>query len=147
MSGVICAVRGGPHSQPTIECAINLAQEHHCPLYFLYVVNIEFLARTIISRANLISKEMRHMGEFILLTAQAMAEKHGIQASSIVREGDVSEEMIALCHETGADYVVVGRPHVRTEENVFTHEALQKFSDRIKAETGASVVYPEAGIP
>lgn len=143
MSGVICAVRGGPHSQPTIDCAVDLAIEHACPLHFLYIVNIEFLARTSLSRASTVSKEMRFMGEFIVLAAQAAAEKRGVEANSVVREGNVNDEIIALCHETGADYVVVGRPHVKGEENVFTHELLQEFGDRITQETGARVIYPE----
>jgi nucleotide-binding universal stress UspA family protein len=147
MSGVICAIRGGPHSHPTIDCAIDLAIEHDCPLQFLYAVNVEFLARASLSRPDTITKEMHHLGEFIVLAAQTAAEKRGIKASGVVREGDVSEEIIALCHETGADYVVVGRPHHRVQESVFTHDLLQKFADRIQKETGARVVYPEAGIP
>ena len=147
MSGVICAIRGGPHSQPTIDCAINLSIEHRCPLHLLYVVNIEFLARTSLSRVNTISKEMHNMGEFIVLAAQTAAEKRGVTANSVVREGNVSDEIVALCQETGADYVVVGRPHIKGEENVFTHDLLQQFSDRIEEETGARVVYPEAGTP
>ena len=147
MSGVICAIRGGPHSQPTIDCALNLAIEHNCTLHFLYVVNLEFLARTSLSRVDTISKEMHYMGEFIMLATQTAAEKRGVKASGVVREGDVSEEIIALCHETGATYVVVGKPHTKIEENVFTNDLLQQFSDRIEKETGARVVYPEAGLP
>ena len=147
MSGLICAIRGGPHSQPTINCAIDIASEHHLPLYFLYVVNIDFLARTSLSRADTITKEMHYMGEFIVFSAQTAAERRGIKANGVVREGNVSEEIIALCHETRADYVVVGKPHTRVEENIFTHDLLQQFSDRIQKETGARVVYPEAGIP
>jgi nucleotide-binding universal stress UspA family protein len=147
MSGVVCAIRGGPHSQPTIDCAINLALEHRCPLHFLYVVNVEFLSRTSLSRTSTITKEMLYMGEFIVLAAQAAAEKHDVKAKGVVREGNVSEEIVALCHETGADYVVVGRPHTKTERNVFSQELLHQFSDRIEKETGARVVYPEAGAP
>ena len=44
MSGVICAVRGGPDSQSTVARAIALARESGLPLYFLYVVNLDFLA-------------------------------------------------------------------------------------------------------
>ena len=44
MPGILCAVRGGPASQPTIAKAIALAQETGLPLYFLYVVNLDFLS-------------------------------------------------------------------------------------------------------
>jgi nucleotide-binding universal stress UspA family protein len=147
MSGVICAIRGGPHSQPTIDCAINLAIEHRCPLHFLYVVDIEFLARASVVRVSTISKEMHSMGEFIMLAAQTAAEKRGAKADGVVRDGNVVDEIVALCHETGADFVIVGKPHTKVEENVFTHDLLQQFSDRIEKETGARVIYPETGMP
>jgi nucleotide-binding universal stress UspA family protein len=145
MSGVVCAIRGGPHSRPTIDRAISLAKENACPLHFLYVVNIEFLSRTSISRIHIITKEMRQMGDFILLSAQAGAEARGVIAHGVVREGEVFDEIVALCRETASNYVVLGRPHAtgEEEENVFTHELLQQFGQRIEEETGAKVVYPE----
>ena len=39
MSGIVCAIRGGPDSQPTIRRAISLAKETNLSLYFLYVIN------------------------------------------------------------------------------------------------------------
>ncbi|MCB0240075.1 MAG: hypothetical protein KDH08_15830, partial [Anaerolineae bacterium] len=77
MSGIVCAVRGGPASQPTVSRSIALAAETGLPLYFLYVVNLEFLDHTASSRTHTISKEMAEMGEFILMAAQAKAEAQG----------------------------------------------------------------------
>ena len=71
MSGILCAIRGGPNSQPTIEQAVVLAQETGLPLWFLYVVNLGFLTHTSTSRVRTISEQMHQMGEYILLTAQA----------------------------------------------------------------------------
>ena len=51
MPGIVCAVRGGPASQPTIEKAIALALETGLPLCFLYVVNLDFLSQTPTSRS------------------------------------------------------------------------------------------------
>ena len=87
------------------------------------------------------------MGEFIVFSAQATAEKRGVQAFGVVRDGSVRDEIVALCRKTGADYVVVGRPHDKGKENNFTREKLRKFSGRIEEETGARVVYPEAETP
>ncbi|RMF49572.1 MAG: universal stress protein, partial [Anaerolineae bacterium] len=46
MSAIVCAIRGGPASQPTIRRAIALALETSLPLHFLYVVNLDFLSST-----------------------------------------------------------------------------------------------------
>ena len=141
MSGIVCAIRGGPASRPTIKKAIHLAKETELPLYFLYVVNLDFLTFTSSSRIHLISKQMHDMGEFILITAQAKAQAKGVQAEGIVRQGNIREEIVALCLETGADYVVLGKPTTQSEEeNVFTREHLDEFAQNLSAESGAEIV-------
>ena len=67
MPGIVCAVRGGTDSQATIAEAIDLAQGTGLQLYFLYVVNLDFLVRTSVGRTHTISEQMHQMGEFILL--------------------------------------------------------------------------------
>lgn len=145
MSGIVCAVRGGPDSRPTIEKAIELAKENGLALYFLYIVNIDFLDHTIRSRVQTISQQMQQMGEFILLTAQATAKEKGIESQGIVRHGNVTEEISNLCHEIKADYLVIGRPKFHVEDNLFTEALQDEFIERIEAQTGAKVVIPEAG--
>lgn len=146
MSGIVCAIRGGPDSQPTIARAIALAQETDLPLYFLYVVNLDFLSHTSSSRIHTISQEMHQMGEFILLTAQSSAAGQGVTAQGMVRHGNVEEEIIGLCHEVAADYLVIGRPQVQQEESLFTHDRLARFVERTEEQTGARVVLTDGGL-
>ncbi|MFN2188573.1 MAG: universal stress protein [Candidatus Promineifilaceae bacterium] len=141
MSGIVCAIRGGPHSQSTIDRAISLAREKELPLYFLYVVNLDFLAYTTSTRTHTINQEMEQMGEFILLTAQSRAAGQGMEAEGIVRHGIVGEEIVELCKELNADYLVLGRPQLEDEEaNVFTHARLKAFADFVKEQSGAETV-------
>jgi nucleotide-binding universal stress UspA family protein len=144
MSGIVCAVRGGPDSRATIEKSIALAKEFELPLYFLYVVNIDFLDHTIRSRVQTISQEMQQMGEFILLTAQAAAKTKGIEAQGVVRHGNVTHEISSLCHEAKADYLVIGRPKFHLEDSLFTETLLAEFIQRVEEQTGARVILPEA---
>jgi nucleotide-binding universal stress UspA family protein len=144
MSGIVCAIRGGPDSQPTIVKAIALAQESSLPLHFLYVVNVDFLDHTIRSRVHTIIQEMQQMGEFILLTAQASAQAQGIVAQGDVRHGVVTHEINSLCHEIQADYLVIGRPKFHLEDSLFTEKLLTEFIERVEAQTGARVILPEA---
>jgi nucleotide-binding universal stress UspA family protein len=139
VSGIICAIRGGPASRPTIVKAIELAKEHHLPLYFLYVVNLEFLTHTASSRVHTISRELNQMGEFILLAAQTEAETNGVTAQGFVRQGIIWDEIISLGQEFQVDYVVLGKP-LEQEDNFSTFEFLQIFSERIENEVGADVV-------
>lgn len=145
MSGIVCAIRGGPDSQATITQAIALAKETGLKLYFLYVVNLDFLSRTSSSRVHTISEEMHQMGEFILLTARTAATEQGISAEGIVRHGKVVEEIIGLCRELTANYVVIGLPQSEREENVFTQALLRQFVEQMEQQTGAQVVMTEGG--
>jgi nucleotide-binding universal stress UspA family protein len=140
MSGIVCAIRGGPDSQATIAQAIALAQQTGLPLHFLYVVNLDFLLRTTSSRVHTISEQMHQMGEFILSVAQDSAAAQGITAQGVVRHGKIREEIINLCHDLAAEYLVLGQPRVQREEHIFTHDQLTEFIERTETETGAKVV-------
>jgi nucleotide-binding universal stress UspA family protein len=140
MSGIVCAIRGGPDSQPTIKTAIDLAGKTGQTIYFLYVVNLDFLTFTSTSRVQVAAQEMRQMGEFILLTAKAQAEEKGTQAEGVVRKGQVREEIINLCREISADYLILGHPRGKVEVDVFTHEHLDQFAQHIEEESGAKAV-------
>ena len=143
MSGIVCAIRGGPASSSTTKKSIQLAADTGLLLYFLYVVNLDFLSRTESSRVQAVSKELHEMGEFILLTAQEETNNHNIQAKAIVRQGKVSEQIIKLCQELNADYVVLGKPRGHEKNDVFDHEQIKQFSHRIQSECGVNVVFAE----
>jgi nucleotide-binding universal stress UspA family protein len=140
MSGIICAVRGGPDSQPTIEKGIELARETKKPLYFLYVVNLEFLSHTQSSRVSTISDELDQMGEFILLMAQDKAKKRDVDAKGIVKHGNVSEEIVGLAEEISAEYVVLGLPTGKEDTNVFAIDRIKEFGKQIEEQCGAMVM-------
>lgn len=143
MPGIVCAIRGGPASQPTIEKAISLAGETELQLHFLYVVNLDFLTHTESSRTGFISDEMDQMGEFILLTAQEKAKLQNIVAKGIVRHGQVSDEIISLAKEIQADYVVLGLPQGIEENDVFENDMIKKLCARIETEAHAKVIFAE----
>lgn len=127
---------------PTIAQAVNLAQETELPLYFLYVVNLDFLTRTMTSRVGIVAEQMRQMGESILLAAQAQATAQGISAKAEVRHGDIGEKIAGLCHDLDADYLVLGQPQPQGEDNVFSHAQLVEFIEHLEERTGARVVLP-----
>jgi nucleotide-binding universal stress UspA family protein len=140
MGGIVCAIRGGPSSRATIARAVALAQETNQPLWFLYVVDLSFLARTSTSRVRTIREQMEQMGESILQAAQARADVQDVKASAAVRHGDVGDEIVSLCRELQADYLVLGQPDGEPENNVFTRARLEQFRQRMEEETGSKLV-------
>ena len=143
MSGIVCAIRGGPASQTTIRKSIEMASESGLPLYFVYVVNLDFFSHTTRSRVHTVSQEMHEMGEFILLTAQAKADAQGVKAEGIVRHGLVINEIITLCQEIAASYVILGEPRGQGEVDNLAHEHLTQIGERITKESGAKVILVE----
>ncbi len=144
MSGIICAIRGGVLSQSTIQRAIIQAKQTNIPIYFLYVVNLDFLEHSQHSRTQVLKQEIRSMGEYICLKAQIEAKRDGTEAFISVREGKVTEEIIALSHEIQADYVVLGRPQGDGESNQFDDNMLNEFGLYLESQTGAEVIYAQA---
>jgi nucleotide-binding universal stress UspA family protein len=144
MGGILCPIRGGPGSRGALAAGITLAKENKETLHFLYVVNLDFLNLTERGRTQVISDEMRGMGEFILLRAQAMAEKEGVEAQWTVRQGNVMEEIMAMAKEIQASHIILGKPK-HEEQNDFTMEHLQTFVQHLEEQTGAKVVLAEPG--
>lgn len=140
MGAVVCAVRGGPHSQPTIQRAIHLARTLEQPLTFVYVVNLDFLAYTSSSGTPTLLDDLKNMGEFILLMAQAQAAKEGVQAEGIIIEGHLRDELVKLCRQIQADYLVLGRPKQQPTENAFSQDAFLDFVAQIEKEAQVKVV-------
>ena len=145
MSGILCPIRGGPGSKGAIDHGIQLAKQTGDQLHFLFVVNLDFLNLTVTSRTQVLSAEMRGMGEFILLTARAKAEDEGVIAGCTVRQGDVMDEIVNLAKEIEASYVILGRPQRGETENIFTADQLQAFVQRIEEDTGSKVMLVETG--
>jgi len=141
MPGIMCAIRGGPSSQPTIAASIQLAQETGEIIYFLYVVNLDFLTHSSSSKTNHISQEIREMGEFILLSAQEQASEQGISAEGVIRDGQVIKEIIAYCKDLDPLYVILGRPQEEQEDNLLSLERLQVIADRIREVCQAAVIF------
>jgi nucleotide-binding universal stress UspA family protein len=143
MSSIVCAIRGGPNSLPTIQRAINLAKETQMPLHFLYVVNLDFMAHTSSSRTRVITHELEQMGDFILLNAQETARSEDVEAEGHIRHGNITDEIINASHELDAAYVVLGQPRGQEEADIFTLERMKAFIQHIEEESGAEVVLTE----
>jgi nucleotide-binding universal stress UspA family protein len=109
----------------------------------LYVVNRDFLSLASDSQVGTVCEKMHRMGEAVLLAAQTKADALDIPAETVVRQGEVGGEIIDLCHDLGAGYVVLGYPRAEREGNTFTTNSLENLSGRIERECGVRVVLAE----
>ncbi len=140
MSGIVCAIRGGPMSQSTIDRSIQLAKETGQTITFIYIVNLDFLTHSSSSRTEHISSEMQEMGEFILLDAQDQAQKQGVKAQGIIRDGSVIDQIIAYSEEIQPDYIVLGQPETSRDNNLLSGDRMQAVIQRIKETVDVEVI-------
>jgi nucleotide-binding universal stress UspA family protein len=137
MGKILCPTRGGEGSHRTQEAAIAMAKERGDDLVFLYVIDLDFLNRTERAvRPDVVAEEMRRMGEFLLSMAQERAQSQGVDASYILREGEVQSEIKAAAVDEGATLVILGQSEEDDPACKFDPEKLFKFAENIEAETG-----------
>ncbi len=138
MGKILCGTRGGEASYRTQDAAIALAKERGDELLFLYVVDIGFLSKTARAvRPDVVTTEMEHMGEFLLVMAQERAQKQDVPADYILRHGKLRDELIAVARQPDVTMVVLGKP--AGDESAFVPKSLAAFAAEIEAETDTPV--------
>jgi nucleotide-binding universal stress UspA family protein len=140
MSGIVCAVRGGPNCKSTLAQAIALAQNTHLSLHFLYVVNHDLLPESD-DHIHAAAEKMHQMGQAVLSVAENKAATRGIVSETTVCQGNVEAEILNLCRDLDADYVILGRPEDQREA-IFTRDSLEILGQQIESEVGAKVILP-----
>ncbi|MCB8989130.1 MAG: universal stress protein [Ardenticatenaceae bacterium] len=110
MTTILCATRGGASSFPNQDRAIALAQERHAQLIFLHVANVTFLNQFASPKIVDMEAELEEMGEFMLIMAEERAEKAGITAQGVARQGGFQQALQEVIGEYGVTAVTLGAP-------------------------------------
>ncbi len=137
MGKILCATRGGEASYRTQDKVITLAKESGDELLFLFVVDLHFLDRTAAPIVVDVTNNIADMGEFLLLMAKERAAKQGVEARTLIREGEVIDELEKAAQEEAVSRIVLGRPV--GDESLFKLVELERLADRIQNDTGIQV--------
>jgi nucleotide-binding universal stress UspA family protein len=142
MATILCPTRGGQSSVPNQDRAIAMAKEQGARLIFLYISSVHFLDR--VSRPVLVNvaRELDHMGEFLLAMAQERATEAGVQAETVVRQGDFRQNLLDIVTEMNVDAIVVGRAARGT--GITDEEFLAGLAEEIN-ELGAEMLVVDEG--
>ncbi|MCP4143584.1 MAG: universal stress protein [Chloroflexi bacterium] len=143
MNRILCAVRGGSDSEKAIAYAVALAKKERARLVFSYVINLEIYLSSSGERKENIAIELRRMGEYVLLMAQAAAAREGVVADTFVRQGDVLEEILAMCQDMNLEAVVMGKPLSESNESSFSLDELKAFAKKMEADYGVGIILVE----
>jgi nucleotide-binding universal stress UspA family protein len=134
---IVCATRGGEGSEPTVQGAINLAQERGLRLTFLYIADLEFMRHATTGHTSVAAEGLHKMGEFIMLTLVEQAQAEGIEAGFAVREGRFRDELLHYLEETRPAMLVLGRP--QSDTGFFDPRKLSRLAEEIEEQTGVPV--------
>lgn len=138
MKKILCATRGGEGSIRAQDAAIALAKEQNAELWFMYVVDIGFMDKSLYAmRPDVVKGEMEKLGEFLLAMAQEQARQQGVAAEYILRHGDLRQELIKTARDGDMDLVVLGKP--AGEQIALALDALEALASAIEVEAGVPV--------
>jgi nucleotide-binding universal stress UspA family protein len=114
---------------------IALAKEAGATVLFLYVVDVEFLKLVAQGvRPDIVSREIEHMGEFLLALAAERAANRGVLAETCLRHGPLRQALESAALEEGVDAIALGRPV--GDDSSFTLAELEELRERLERDTG-----------
>lgn len=122
----------------TQDKAIQLALDCGGQLVFLCVVDTHFIDKTSAPIVVDVEGEISKRGEFLLLMAKERAQKGGLEAATILREGEVRDELTKVIEEEDITLVVLGKP--AGESSFFELSALESFAAELEEETGVKTI-------
>ena len=136
---IVCATRGGKASLILQAKAVQLAKTEKADLVFVYIVNIESLGEMNEKMAQAAREELAWFGNALLQVAQLRAQRAGVRAEIVVREGNVRDKIEEVLREKEADLLVLGTPHVQKSTPAFEEDSLTRFARQIESDTGVRV--------
>ncbi len=111
---IMVATDGSQTSIRTAELAVDLARLSGGSIIAIYVVDVHRLAHlpgyaAFPSLGSRLMELMLREGELAISEVENMACDAGVPFSSIIAEGDPSQEIVKRSHKSGADLLVLGR--------------------------------------
>lgn len=96
---ILVATGGSPWSDAAVDYAIALAQREHFSLCLLYVVPRKRRQRRGMDELD---------GEHILLRSQTRAEEAGVDATTVLAQGDIARTIVDTAAEQACDAILMG---------------------------------------
>ena len=137
---ILSPIRGGKQSQKTVDQAIELALSESAHLYFLYIVDVDFLGYATVARVKLMVDELRETGYFAMSMLCDKARARGVEnVEALIREGNIEDVVVSVAKEIHATRLVMGHPVRNPGVKSFTPRKFSKFIETIRESTGLEI--------
>lgn len=103
---ILVCCDGSKHSDKAIKLSCNIAKKYDSDLTIIYVVDKTI--KSDVFAGSEYTKILRKYAQDTILRAQRLAKSQGIEPNVIIKEGNVSEQIIQYSKKSRTDLVVVG---------------------------------------
>jgi nucleotide-binding universal stress UspA family protein len=138
MNEIVCATRGGAGSRAVQLAAIERALKLDLPLVFLYVASPGDLGKENKTLHGAVKDELIWLGKALLNIAKNRAREAGLTAETVIRVGNVQDEICRYLIEHKASVLLLGAPRGTTAE-LHGDDAIERFATRITEDSGVDV--------
>jgi nucleotide-binding universal stress UspA family protein len=109
MNRILIATDGSPASREAVEFGVELAEEHDASVVFVHVIPL--LDRVPMSGFGMVGAVPHEANEHdreALEEAEAVAEQHGVRATTKLLSGDTVDEIVAYADNLDVGLIVIG---------------------------------------
>ncbi len=144
MYDIVCATRGGAGSRAVQLAGIERAKRTGNPLVFLYVAAPGDMNQNTSALQSAVREELIWLGKALLHVADKRAHDAGLEAQTVIRVGNVQDEICQYLTNNKASILLLGAPRGTTAE-LSGDDAVERFAMRITEKSGVEVqiVRPE----
>lgn len=103
---ILVCCDGSKHSDKAIKLSCDVAKKYDSDLTIMYVVDKTL--KSDVFAGSEYTKILRKYAQDTILKAQRLAKSQGIEPNIIIKEGNVSEQIIQYSKKSRTDLIVVG---------------------------------------
>ena len=103
---ILVCCDGSKHSDKAIKLSCDVAKKYDSDLTIIYVVDKTL--KSDVFAGSEYTKILRKYAQDTILRAQRLAKSQGIEPNVIIKEGNISEQIIQYSKKSRTDLIVVG---------------------------------------
>jgi len=109
MNRILIATDGSPASREAVEFGVEIAEEHDAAVVFVHVIPpMDRVPMSGFGMVGAVRHEPSEHDREVIEEAEAVAEQHGVRATTKLLCGNTVDEIVACADNLDVDLIVVG---------------------------------------
>lgn len=124
---ILVPLDGSKYSEKALLHACEMAKNYHSRLILLYVVE-KSIPINLLDRREYLSI-LRKFGKKVLITAKNTAMKRGIDSKIVMKEGNITNEIVNLAKKEKCNLIIVGSKGLGATARFFLGSVSNKLAN------------------